>query len=125
MLNNFNPSKTEPLHVIPSNRESHKSSGFEKLEEFTGIDEIINELKKLIISNNDLAKEIKDSNYVLVNGIKDSNQVLANEIKGSNQVLANEIKNAVKAMDDSIKNQTELTSSIKSLVEELKKNKNN
>jgi len=158
MLNNFNASKTEPLHEISSKRESHKSSGFEKFLEFTGIDEIINELKQLIISNQQVAKEIKNSNQVLVNEIKDSNQVLVKEIKNSNQVLVNEIKNSnqvlvneiknsnqvlvneiknsnqmlaneikivVKALNDSVQNQTELTSSIKSLVEELKKNKNN
>ena len=108
-LKNFNASKTEPLHEIYSNKKSHKSSNdnnnswFEKFEEFTGIDEIVNELKQLMVSN----------------------QVLANEIKDSNRVLANEIKIAVKAMNDSVKNQTELTSSIKSLFEELQKNKNN
>ena len=40
-------------------------------------------------------------------------------------MLANKLKNVVKAKNDSAKNQTELTSSIKSLVEEFKKNKNN
>ena len=122
MLNNFNASKTEPLHEISSNKKSHKSSkdsnnsGFEKFEEFTGIDEIVNELKQLIVSNQMLANEIKDSNQVLANGIKNFNQVLANGIKDSNQVLANEIKIGPKVMNDSVKNQTELTSSIKSLV---------
>jgi len=131
MLNNLNASKTEPLHEISSNKKSHKSSndnnnsGFEKFEEFTGIDEIVNELKQLLVSNQVLANEIKDSNQELANAIKDSNQILANEIKDSNQVLAIEIKFAVKAMNDSVKNQTELTSSIKSLVEDLRKNKNN
>ena len=70
MLNNFNTSKTEPWPEISSNKESHKSSndnnksGFEKFKKFTGIDEIVNELKQLIVSN-----------QVLANGIKDSNQV--------------------------------------------------
>ena len=97
MLNNFNASKTESLHEISSNKKSHKSSndnnnsGFEKFEEFTGIDEIVNELKQLIVSNRMLANEIKDSNQVLVNEIKNFNQVLANGIKNFNQVLANEI----------------------------------
>ena len=97
MLNNFNASKTESLHEISSNKKSHKSSndnnnsGFEKFEEFTGIDEIVNELKQLIVSNQVLANEIKDSNQVLVNEIKNFNQVLANGIKNFNQVLANEI----------------------------------
>ena len=39
-------------------------------------------------------------------------------------MLANEIKNAAKVMNDSVKNQTELTSSIKSLIEELTKKNN-
>ena len=102
MVKNFNASKAEPLHKIPYNKESYKSSNdknnseYEKFIEFSRIDDIINELKNISASNND-----------------------------SIQVLANELKNAVKAMNDSVKNQTELTSSIKSLVEEFKKNKNN
>jgi len=39
--------------------------------------------------------------------------------------VANEIKIEVKAKNDFVKNQIELTSSIKSLIEELQKNKNN
>ena len=102
LVKNFNASKTELLHKIPYNKESHKSSNdinnseYEKFIEFSRIDDIINELKNISASNND-----------------------------SIQVLANELKNAVKAMNDSVKNQTELTSSIKSFVEEFKKNKNN
>jgi hypothetical protein len=65
------------------------------------IDEILNKLEALAVSNNGLA----------------------NEIEHSNQVLANEIKNATTVMNDSVMNQTELTSSIKSLIEELTKKK--
>ena len=76
------------------------------------IDEILNKLEALAVSNNGLANEIKNSN-----------QVLADKIEHSNQVLANEIKNATTVMNDSVMNQTELTSSIKSLIEELTKKK--
>ena len=107
MVNNINASTSEPLHKIISYKESHNSSfdnsnnEFEKFIQFTRIDEILNKLEALTVSNKDLA----------------------NEIKNSNQVLANEIKNAAKVMNDSVKNQTELTSSIKSLIEELTKKK--
>ena len=73
------------------------------------IDEILNKLEALAVSNNGLANEIKHSN-----------QVLANEIRNSND----QIKNAITVMNDSVMNQTELTSSIKSLIEELKKKNN-
>jgi len=152
MLNDFNVSKLESFHKIPSNKESHKSSNdnnnseFEKFIEFTCIDEIFKELAKGIKhsnqvllnefkhsnqmmlnefkhSNQMMLNEFKHSNQMMLNEFKHSNQMMLNEFKHSNQMLANELKNAVKAMNDSVKNQTELTSSIKSLVEEFKKTK--
>jgi len=95
------------LYKILFNKDTHKSSNdkntsdFENLIEFTSFDEFVNELKNIAASNKELL----------------------NGIKNSNLVLANELKDAVKAMNDFVKNQTELTSSIKSLVEEFKKQK--
>ena len=62
------------------------------------IDEILNKLEALAVSNNGLANEIRNSN--------------------------DQIKNAITVMNDSVMNQTQLTSSIKSLIEELKKKNN-
>ena len=130
MVNNINASTSEPLHKIISYKESHNSSfdnsnnEFEKFIQFTRIDEILNKLEALAVSNNGLANEIKHSNQVLADQIVNSNHVLADQIVNSNQLLANQIKNAITVMNDSVMNQTELTSSIKSLIQELTKNNN-
>ena len=94
VLNNINTSKTVPFHKILSSKGSlpdfsydNNNNGFEKFLEFV-INEILNELKNIVVSNNELAKKKKI---------------------------------ASKVMMDFVQNQTELTSSIKSLIEELKK----
>ena len=104
MVNNINASTSGPLHKIISYKESHNSSfdnsnnEFEKFIQFTRIDEILNKLEALAVSNNGLANEIRNSN--------------------------DQIKNAITVMNDSVMNQTELTSSIKSLIQELTKKNN-
>ena len=97
MQDNFNASKAELLHKIPFNKESNKSSN---------------------VNNNSK----KFENFIKFTRIDE----IINELKNNTdsvKELVNLIKDSVKAMNDSVKNQTELTSSIKSLVEELKKQK--
>jgi len=66
VLNNINTSKTVPFHKILSSKGSlpdfsydNNNNGFEKFLEFV-INEILNELKNIVVSNNELAKKKKN-----------------------------------------------------------------